>query len=96
MVANSAASLTSAKVKGFRALVSITDADAKIDAMVGGSQIFRVSGFFSRVLGGGSQIFKVSGFFSRVLGGGLQGVRKFLGFQVSSREFWVRELLLLL
>ena len=51
MVAKSGASLTSAEVKGFRALVSVTDADAKTDAMVGGSQ----------------------------------GVRKVLGFKVSSR-----------
>ncbi len=42
MVAKSRASLTSTEVKGFRALVSVTDADAKTDAMVGGSQSFKV------------------------------------------------------
>ncbi len=46
MAAKSGASLTSAEVKGFRALVSVTDADAKIDAMVGGSQgVRKVLGF---------------------------------------------------
>ncbi len=53
MVAKSGASLTSTEVKGFRASVSVTDAYAKMDAMVGGSQ----------------------------------GVRKVLGFKVSSQEF---------
>jgi hypothetical protein len=53
IVAKSQASLTSAEVKRFRASVSVTDAVAKIDAMVRGSQ----------------------------------GVRKGLGFKVSSREF---------
>jgi hypothetical protein len=53
VVAKSEASLTSTEVKGFRASVSVTDAYAKMDAMVGGSQ----------------------------------GVRKVLGFKVSSQEF---------
>jgi hypothetical protein len=53
IVAKSRALLTSAEVKRFRATVSVADAVAKTDAMVGG----------------------------------LQGVRKVLGFKVSSREF---------
>jgi hypothetical protein len=53
IVAKSRASLTSVEVKRFRASVLVTDAVAKTDAMVGGSQ----------------------------------GIRKGLGFKVSSREF---------
>ncbi len=46
IVAKSRASLTSAEVKRFRATVSVADAVAKTDAMVGGSQAVRnVLGF---------------------------------------------------
>jgi hypothetical protein len=46
MAAKSGASLTSAEVKGFRAFVSVTDADAKTNAMARGSQgVRRVLGF---------------------------------------------------
>ncbi len=42
IVAKSPASLTSAEVKRFRATVSVADAVVKTDAMVWGSQRFRV------------------------------------------------------